>query len=335
MMKRFLFVLIIFAISSCARNENVKLEKGTQNYALAEELAKKVPELDPEKNMILATTNQFNITVGDVIERIYDSFGKRANELSGRSADEISKLCKEITQSVMFTKIAEIESENEGLVVTDAQIDSIIDQQYKAHGGEEKYKDFLNENGIDIKTVRGKIKMGETQRIFINWLREKNAPVSESEIDSAMNGDRLATVRHILLRFKGGSNAEKQQVYDQMEKVLARVKAGEDFAEVAKEVSEDPGSKDKGGLYENFPRGQMVPSFEEAAFSVPVGEISGIIETPYGYHILKVIDRKKETRSREAVKNELMQKKMRNLNATIFENLKKQYDYKLTAFSDK
>lgn len=331
-MKRFLFVLIIFAISSCARNENVKLEKGTPNYALAEELAKKVPELDPEKNMILATTNQFNITVGDVMDRIYDSFGKRANELANRKPVEISNLCREMIQSVMFTKIAEIESEKEGLVVTDAQIDSIINQQYKAHGGEEKYLEFLTKNGLDMKTVRDKIKMGETQRLYINWMREKNAPVSESEIDSAMKGDHLATVRHILLRFKGNSDQEKKQVYTQMEKILARVKAGEDFAKVAKEVSEDPGSKNKGGLYENFPRGQMVPSFENAAFSVPVGEISDIIETPYGYHILKVIDRKKETRSREVVKKELMQKKMRNLNSSIFENLKKQYEFKLTAF---
>jgi hypothetical protein len=69
--------------------------------------------------------------------------------------------------------------------------------------------------------------------------------------------------------------------------------------------SEDPGSKNTGGLYENFPKGQMVKPFEDAAFTLPIGSLSDIVETPYGYHILKIIDRKKETKPYEEVKKDL------------------------------
>ena len=73
------------------------------------------------------------------------------------------------------------------------------------------------------------------------------------------------------------------------EEILNRVKGGEDFAAVAKEASEDPGSKDKGGLYENVRMGQMVKPFEDGALSVQPGEIvPTLVETDFGYHIIKL-----------------------------------------------
>jgi len=73
----------------------------------------------------------------------------------------------------------------------------------------------------------------------------------------------------------------------QAEDLLKRARAGEDFAKLAQEYSEDPGSKDKGGEY-TFPRGQMVPEFEAAAFSLNTNQISDIITTQFGYHIIKL-----------------------------------------------
>lgn len=78
------------------------------------------------------------------------------------------------------------------------------------------------------------------------------------------------------------------------EKILQRAKSGEDFAKLAKEFSEDPGSKDSGGLYENVPQGVMIREFEQAALSLTDGQIySSPVETNYGYHIIKL--EKKET----------------------------------------
>jgi hypothetical protein len=73
------------------------------------------------------------------------------------------------------------------------------------------------------------------------------------------------------------------------EEILTRVKAGEDFAALAKEFSDDPGSKEKGGQYENVRLGQMVKPFEDAAMSVQPGEVvPNLVETDFGYHIIKL-----------------------------------------------
>ncbi|MGO8931656.1 MAG: peptidylprolyl isomerase [Limisphaerales bacterium] len=76
----------------------------------------------------------------------------------------------------------------------------------------------------------------------------------------------------------------------EMEGILKRARAGEDFAKLAQEYSEDPGSKDKGGEY-TFPRGQMVAEFEAAAFSLGTNQVSDIITTRFGYHIIKLSEK--------------------------------------------
>jgi parvulin-like peptidyl-prolyl isomerase len=84
------------------------------------------------------------------------------------------------------------------------------------------------------------------------------------------------------------------KVKEKAEQVLARAKAGEDFAALAAEFSEDPGSKDKGGLYENVTKGQFVPQFELAANNLEPGQIADrLVESQYGYHIIKLEGRGK------------------------------------------
>jgi peptidyl-prolyl cis-trans isomerase C len=86
------------------------------------------------------------------------------------------------------------------------------------------------------------------------------------------------------------TDEQKAAKHKQMEGILKRARAGEDFAKLAKEYSEDPGSRDTGGEYK-FARNRMVPEFEAAAFSLGTNQISDIVTTRYGYHVIKLLEK--------------------------------------------
>jgi peptidyl-prolyl cis-trans isomerase C len=98
---------------------------------------------------------------------------------------------------------------------------------------------------------------------------------------------------HILISVpKGADAATKAQARDKAEQVLKEVKGGGDFAALAKQHSADPGSAAKGGDLGFFQQGQMVGPFNDAAFSLAPGAISDLVETDFGFHIIKVAEKK-------------------------------------------
>ncbi|MEK6665139.1 MAG: SurA N-terminal domain-containing protein, partial [candidate division NC10 bacterium] len=155
-------------------------------------------------------------------------------------------------------------------------------------------EDFLKKNALRFQEP-------ERRRLQYVLLSPKTfiKPATDAEVEryykehvAEFEKPRRVKVAHILVRVPpvGGSEAE-EKAKAKVEEVLKRVRAGEDFAKLAKDVSEDPASAGSGGDLGYVARGEMVPAFEQAAFALKRGEVSQEpVRTPFGYHAIKVTD---------------------------------------------
>jgi peptidyl-prolyl cis-trans isomerase D len=122
--------------------------------------------------------------------------------------------------------------------------------------------------------------------------------VTDAQIENYYNShrDQFQTpervhARHILLSIANKPKEEVPKIKEQAEALLKQIKAGGDFAELAKKNSQDPGSASKGGDLGFVSRGQMVKNFEDTVFSLKPNEISGVVTTEYGFHIIQVLEK--------------------------------------------
>ncbi|HTX56758.1 MAG TPA: peptidylprolyl isomerase [Candidatus Acidoferrales bacterium] len=173
-------------------------------------------------------------------------------------------------------------AQKNGITVSDAEITQREDQ-LKANFPPGEWADMLKSRGLTEDDVHKLL----SDQIIIDKAVGKNVNVTDAQIKAYFDKNHAAfdkpaevTARHILV-------ADLKTA----DKVEALLKQGKDFAALAKEYSIDPGSKDKGGELGTFRHGQMVPAFDQAAFSLPVGVISAPVKSPFGYHIIQVESR--------------------------------------------
>ncbi len=333
-MRKSIIAILFLALltGGCGGKKGLQLEKGTPIYELAKEVAKSYPAVDPDQNRELITCKYFVITPGTFFTEMQQAMGKNIDELKNLDAQRLPEFLKVNIERMGERNLLLEAAKKSGVSITPQQLDSTLNFIYQQNGGMEAFAQRIGEQRISLETVRKDVEREMTIRKYFEKLYNETT-VTASDIEAAYAEDKTASVRHILLMTQGKNDAEKAEVKKKMQDLLKRAKAGENFAALAKEYTEDPGSKDSGGLYENFPRGHMVKPFEDAAFNVPVGELSDVVETQYGYHILQVVNREKEKRPFAEVKTELEQQLLRNkrreLNTSVIEKLKDESDYKI------
>lgn len=189
---------------------------------------------------------------------------------------------KQILDLLLTNKLIELESDKAGVSTTDADYDSFLTKIKNQMGGEEQFNAALQQYGMTLDMLKDNLK----PEVQFRKLYEKQNPVTDDALKTYFeeNEDQFATTpkqvraSHILVDTKEEADA-----------ILADLKAGKDFATLAKEKSKD-GSKDSGGDLNFFGRGQMVPEFEEAAFALGKGELSEVVQSQFGFHIIKVTD---------------------------------------------
>lgn len=162
------------------------------------------------------------------------------------------------------------------VTASDADVAKYFEERKAAYRVPEKRK--IRFIAIDQEALRAKVSVTgqQIERAYNDNIQQYSTP-------------EQVRASHILLKTEGKDDAA---VKKEAEDLLAKIKAGADFAELAKQKSEDEASAKKGGDLDYFPRGQMVPEFDKVAFSLEPGQVSDLVKTQYGYHIIKVVDKK-------------------------------------------
>lgn len=183
-----------------------------------------------------------------------------------------------LQQMVQEALVLQYAKEN-NITVTDAQIQAREDQ-LKANFPAGTWDEMLAARGLTEDDVHDALR----DQLILDMALGKNITISDAQIQQYFNKNHAAfdtpaqvRARHILVA-----------ALPTAEKVESLLRSGQSFATLAKEYSIDPGTKDKGGELGFFRRGQMVPAFDQVAFSLPVGQISQPVKSPFGYHIIQV-----------------------------------------------
>jgi parvulin-like peptidyl-prolyl isomerase len=324
-MKKTMILMIALALAAAGcspkKEAPMKMAAGTPAYQLAKDLTATLPALDPEKSLVVATSKKFDVTAGEVLQMFLDSMGGQAQGLKSLDAQRMKAVIERAGVQIGERKLLMEAATAAKKSVAPEEVQKALEAQYTRAGSEAQYLELLKTNGVSLDYVKKSITEDLTIGKYLDAAMAGSVKVTEAEVQKAYQEDKTASVRHILLLTQGKSAAEKAEARKKIEDILARAKKGEDFAALAKQFSEDPGSKESGGLYADFGRGKMVKPFEDAAFSVPVGEISGVVETAYGYHILKVEGRKKETQPLDQVKTQIETEIKQQKQNTVFDAL--------------
>ncbi len=176
------------------------------------------------------------------------------------------------------------------VVVTDADVSRQFEsnkEQYRI-GEKRKIRYLL----LDVESMRAKagVAPADVERAYNDSIAQYSTP-------------EQIRASHILLKTEGKDEAS---VRARAEELLKQVRAGADIAELARRHSEDEGSAPQGGDLDYFGRGRMVPEFEQAAFEAPAGAIVGPVKTPFGFHVIKIVDKKPATtRSLDEVRQQI------------------------------
>ena len=254
---------------------------------------KPVPEAIPT---VVARVNGENVAKAD-FDRLLKQMEMQAGQpVPKERRDEVYRAV--LDQLVTYTAL-EQEARNRGIKISDAELKQVSDARIaelrKQIPDEAAFKKALAERNMTLDQLRANMR----KDLAINKMMEAelaSAPgVTDADVKDFYdkNPDEFTGVRasHILIKPDGFDEASKKKARTAIDDVLKQAKAGTDFGELAKKHSSD-GSAQQGGDLGFFTKGRMVPEFSNAAFKLQPGQISDVVETQFGYHIIKVTERK-------------------------------------------
>lgn len=303
-------IALASSLAATARSADPKPAAGSAPGATTPAASKPGPapvpvtpaENDDALDAIAAMVNDEAVLASDVEEQLY-LFVQRSNARPDPA--QIDTLRRQILEQLIDEKVLLAEAKRQGVTVADAeidrQIDAAIDDAKQRLGSEAAYREQLRRENTTEGQLRDRYKSELQRQLMVRRLVErqfprKPVPQTEAEAYFTANKDKFpkmpAEVRLSVIQVP--PEPDSGALAAGRAKVLAarkRITGGEKFAKVAAEVSEDPASKDAGGDLGFFTRGRMEQAFEEVAFSAPLNRLSEPVRSPYGWHLIEVLER--------------------------------------------
>jgi len=231
---------------------------------------------------------------------------KQRTELNGVVLDQL------IDQRIIVQ-----EARQRGVVANEAQVSAEIERLQKQFGDEQGFQAALAQRNLTMADVRRLLQLNLTVRALMPLVTKIR--VADDEVRKQFNEHRTqydeaeqVHVSHILIR--AGTGEEEERARRTMVLIQGRLAKGEKFDALARQYSEDPGSKERGGDLGFVSRGSLVPEFEKVAFTLKAGEVSAPVKTQFGYHVILVAEHKPARQAtfdqvKEQIRGQLAQQK--------------------------
>lgn len=214
----------------------------------------------------------------------------------GDHLNKLTRLRREAMELMIDQELVRQAAEVNGIEVTADEINAAIAAIREPFDNPDEFTRRLQSEGFTPDSYRDHVARMIAAKQYLDGIRMTVGTVSEQELEAYyLDNERRLTfpeqvrVRHILLTWKPlGTNDDRAAIREQMKPILERARAGEDFAVLAREFSDDYATRQNGGDTGLFQRGEMAPAFEAVAFALKPGEISNPVETSFGVHILRL-----------------------------------------------
>ena len=295
-----LTLIVILSLAACKKGPAKDAGTAAQPAAGAAstepgapaEPIKPVPEKLPE---VIARVNGESVTRKEIEDWIHNLEQRAGGPVPAEQRDRIYR--GGIDQLVGYKLLVQ-EAKARKIDVADAEVNAKIDEVKKQFPSEDLFMQTLIERKLSIDQMKADAKRDIAIARLIDTEIASRIALKPAQVEDFYknNQDQFkqperVRASHILIRFPEGADAAaKAQAKTKAQKILKEVKAGKDFAALAKQHSED-GSAQNGGDLGFFPQGQMVGPFNDAAFSLKPGTTSGLVETEFGYHIIRVAEK--------------------------------------------
>jgi peptidyl-prolyl cis-trans isomerase C len=288
---------VVIAIALCACSNAPANAATPQRPAAAAQTPPAPPKpLPAQLPDVLARVNGESVTKAE--------FDRAVAAIEGRAggpvpADQRDQIFRSILDQIVTYKLLVQETQARKVDASEEEVNTRLQQIQGQFQSEEAFKQMLTERHTTLEQLRSDAKQDLAVQKMIDAEVAPKVEVKPEQMADfyAKNPDQFKQpdrvhASHILIGVpRDADAAAKAQAHAKAEQVLADVKAGKDFAALAKEHSQDPGSAPNGGDLGFFQPGQMVGPFNDAAFSLAPGAVSELVETEFGYHIIKVTEK--------------------------------------------